>query len=222
MDDALLMCMLHGRADPAEQVQTLEQPQVVLVAVTRERDALDQLHHEERPAAFGRPGVEELGDVRVVHERQGLPLRLEPGQHGLRVEPRLDQLERHCALHWFGLLGEIDRAHAPLADLLAQLVTPADNTVDERTRRPWFLLMAGRLFATDRRRAGTEVHGGSLGFHRGCLPARRAKALQQRARLVDRDDECTQPFSHLVVTAADLVKVGSAFARIIDFQACDE
>ena len=32
-----------------------------------------------RPAG-GRPGVEDPGDVRVVHQRQGLPLGLEPGQ----------------------------------------------------------------------------------------------------------------------------------------------
>ena len=31
-----------------------------------------------RPAV-GRAGVEHLGDVRVVHQRQGLPLGLEPG-----------------------------------------------------------------------------------------------------------------------------------------------
>ena len=50
-----------------------------LVAVLGDRDALDQLHHEERPAAVGRAGVEHAGDVRVVHQRQGLPLGLEPG-----------------------------------------------------------------------------------------------------------------------------------------------
>ena len=76
MDDALLMRMLHGRTDPAEKFQTLGQAQAVLVAVARERNALDQLHHEERSPAFGRPRIEELCDVPVVHERQRLPLRL--------------------------------------------------------------------------------------------------------------------------------------------------
>ena len=51
----------------------------VLVAVLGDRDALDQLHDEVRPAGVGRAGVEDLGDVGVVHQRQGLPLGLEPG-----------------------------------------------------------------------------------------------------------------------------------------------
>ena len=44
-------------------------------------DALDQFHDEERPAVGGRAGVEHLGDVRVVHQGQRLPLGLEAGEH---------------------------------------------------------------------------------------------------------------------------------------------
>ena len=65
------------------------------VAIVRERDALDELHHEERPAGLGGAGVEHPGDVGMVHQRQGLPLGLESGQHGPRVHPGLDHLERH-------------------------------------------------------------------------------------------------------------------------------
>ena len=69
-----------------------------------------------------RAGVEHLGDVRVVHQRQRLPLRLEAGEHLLRVHARLDELERHQPLDRLGLLGHLDRAHAPFADLLDELV----------------------------------------------------------------------------------------------------
>ena len=41
--------------------------------------AVDQLHDEVRPAGFGGAGVEDAGDVGVVHQRQGLPLGLEAG-----------------------------------------------------------------------------------------------------------------------------------------------
>ena len=54
--------------------------QAGVVAVLRDRDALDVLHDEEGPAALGRAAVEHLGDVRVVHQGQGLPLRLEARQ----------------------------------------------------------------------------------------------------------------------------------------------
>ena len=77
-----------------------------------------------RPS-LGRAGVEDLGDIRMVHQRQGLAFRLEPGQDGPRVHPRLDQLERHHPLDRPGLLGEVDAAHPAFADLLADLVPPA-------------------------------------------------------------------------------------------------
>ena len=42
---------------------------------------LHQLHDEERLAGRGDAAVVDAGDVRVVHQRQRLPLGVEPGQH---------------------------------------------------------------------------------------------------------------------------------------------
>ena len=53
------------------------QRQPLQVAVLIERDALDQLHDEERLAALTGAAVVDLGDAVVVHQRQGLPLLLE-------------------------------------------------------------------------------------------------------------------------------------------------
>ena len=83
---------------------------------------LDQLHDEVGPAAVGRAGVEDAGDVGMVHQRQGLPLGLEAGDDVARVHARLDDLQRDLAAHGMLLLGHEDQAHAPLADLLHQLV----------------------------------------------------------------------------------------------------
>jgi hypothetical protein len=58
----------------------------------------------------------------VGHERQGLPLRLEAGDHLLAVHARLDHLQRHQALHGLGLLSQEDGAHAPFTELLQQPV----------------------------------------------------------------------------------------------------
>ena len=60
----------------------------------------------------------------VVHQGQGLALGLEPGNDQGRVHPRLDDLQRHRAPDRYLLLGHEHDAHAPLADLLEQLVRP--------------------------------------------------------------------------------------------------
>ena len=88
---------------------------------------LDQLHHEVGTAGFGCAGVEHPGDVGVVHHGQGLALGLEPGDDLFRVHPRLDDLQSHLAAHGALLLGHVDDAHAPLADLLQQLVRADDR-----------------------------------------------------------------------------------------------
>ena len=58
----------------------------------------------------------------MIHHRQRLPLGLEAGDHLLGVHARLDDLQRDPAADRLGLLGDIDDAHSPFADLLQQLV----------------------------------------------------------------------------------------------------
>ena len=72
-------------------------------------------------------GVEDLGDVGVVHQRQGLALGLEAGDDLLGVHAGLDDLQGHLAADGLRLLGHVDDAHAPLADLLQQLVGADDR-----------------------------------------------------------------------------------------------
>ena len=122
MDDALLVCVLDGVADLDEQLQPLGGVELLVVAVLGDGDALDQLHHEVRPASVGAAGIEHAGDVGMVHHRQRLPLGLEAGDHLLAVHARLDDLERDAAADRLLLLGHVDHAHAPFADLLQELV----------------------------------------------------------------------------------------------------
>ena len=86
------------------------------------------------PAGVGGAGVEHLGDVRVVHQRQRLPLGLEAGDDLPGVHARLDDLQRDLAADGVLLLGHEDDAEAALADLLQQLVA-ADDRADALGRR---------------------------------------------------------------------------------------
>ena len=74
------------------------------------------------PARFGGAGVENPGDVDVVHDGERLPLGLEAGNDLAAVHAGLDDLEGDFALDRLGLLGHEDRAHAAFADLLEQFV----------------------------------------------------------------------------------------------------
>ena len=136
-------------------------PEPVLVAIFGERNAFDQLHHEERPALLGRAGVENLGDIGVIHQRQRLPLGLEPRQDGPGIHARLDQLERNLPLDRLGLLGQVDAAHAPFADLLAELVSTRDHRIEQLW--PILVPVAPRViaggFASQRRRDGLFAAG---------------------------------------------------------------
>ena len=96
--------------------------QPVPVAVLGDRDAVDQLHDEEGAAGIGGAGVEDPGDVGVVHQGQGLALGLEPGDDLGGVHARLDDLQRDRAADGRLLLGEEDDAHAALADLAEERV----------------------------------------------------------------------------------------------------
>ena len=71
----------------------------------------------------------------MVHQSQGLPLRLEAGNYLPGVHAGLDELDRDQALDRFGLLGHPDRAHAALADLFEQLVRADDHAGELGNRR---------------------------------------------------------------------------------------
>jgi hypothetical protein len=72
----------------------------------------------------------------MIHQRQGLPLGLEPSDDLFAVHPRFDDLQRHHAAHGLGLLGHVDDAHAALSDDLEQLVRADDRAEALGVRTP--------------------------------------------------------------------------------------
>jgi hypothetical protein len=81
VNNALLMRMLEGAADGQEKVQPLPGCQFVPIAEISAADAQHQFHDKVRPAALRRASIVNSGDVRMVHERQGLALRFKAGHH---------------------------------------------------------------------------------------------------------------------------------------------
>ena len=118
--------MLNRVANRHEEFEPLTSAQVGLVAILRDRDTLHQFHHEIRTPRLRRTRVENFGDVRVIHHRQRLAFRLEPGDHLLGIHPRLDDFQRHLATNGLALLRHVDGAHAPFADRLKKFVRADD------------------------------------------------------------------------------------------------
>ena len=85
---------------------------------------LDVLHDEERPAVGRRAGVEDLRDVRVIHQRERLALGLEARDHRLVSMPALISFSAHGALIGVVLLREPHCAHPALAEDAQQPVRP--------------------------------------------------------------------------------------------------
>src|SRR4029077_3012653 len=82
-----------------------------------------QFHYEVRPARGCRAGIMNLGNVRMVHQRQGLTLRLEPRDNLAGVHAKLDYLQGHLATNRLLLFGHVHNTAAAFADLFQQLVT---------------------------------------------------------------------------------------------------
>ena len=122
VDDSLLMGVLHRLAHGNEELQAFFQRELVPVAVVGDRLAVDQFHDKVGPARFRAAGVEDLGDVRMVHHRQGLPLGLEAGQNLPRVHARLDDLQRHPPADRLFLVGKIDSSKTAFAQHAEQFV----------------------------------------------------------------------------------------------------
>ena len=132
--------VLDRRANLTEQGQPGGQVEAVPVAVLRDRDPLDQLHHKERPAALGCAGVEDAGDVGMVHHGQRLRSDSNRARTFRESIPGLISFRATMRRIGRSLLGQVNGAHPPLANLLAELVAIRNDRID-RGRR---LLSLGR------------------------------------------------------------------------------
>jgi len=144
-----LYVLVTGRlADRDEQFETLSRGESPFVAELRDRDTSHEFHDKERLPTFGRPGIQYLGDVWMVHHRQRLPFRLKSRNHLPCVHAGFEHFERHSAANRLLLLGDENDAKSPFANLLDQRVRSdlrarpfADRLADRGRGAP-----GGRLF----------------------------------------------------------------------------
>ncbi len=202
VDDALVVGVLNGLANRNEQLQALAGGKLLLVAVVGDLDPAHQFHDKIGPPALGGAGIEDLGDIGVVHQRQRLALGLEASHHLPGVHAQLDDLEGDTAADGFLLLGHIDHPAAAFANFLEQLVV-ADAIAGfaagrDRWRRIGFIrrqaelqqtgeaMAAGRIGRQLRPAAGTFWRFGHLLIHlHTCFSSNAARKLQKRRPGVD-------------------------------------
>src|SRR5262245_48601069 len=99
----------------------------MVVAVFRDRYPTHKLHYQVRTAVDRRSTIEHLGDVRMVHQSQGLPLRFEPSLRMFSADPSLDELDRDDTVDRLCLLGGPDSAHAAFANKFEQPVSTCND-----------------------------------------------------------------------------------------------
>jgi hypothetical protein len=94
----------------------------MLVTIIGDLHPPDRFHHEIGPTRFGCSSIEHPRNIRMVHQRQRLALRLEPGHDLSRIHAQLDDLEGHAPSHGFLLLRHEHHPAAAFTNLLQQFV----------------------------------------------------------------------------------------------------
>ena len=143
MDDPLLVGMLNRVADLDEEFKPLPGVKVVFVTILRDFDSSNEFHDKVGAPRFGCSRIQHPGDIRVLHHRERLPLRVKAGDDTFGVHPQLDNFERDLSADRHLLFRHVNRATTTFSDSLQQFV--AINV-----------------------RANQRIHGFlSLGFHLG-------------------------------------------------------
>src|SRR6266446_7453788 len=117
MDDQVLVGVVDGGTDGAEELEPRDGGELVPVAVRVDREALDVVYDQVGEAVCSRAPVQEFDDVRVVEAGEDLPLGPEATEKRAGPHPRLDELDGYPLLVVvIGTHREVNRPHATLAD----------------------------------------------------------------------------------------------------------
>src|SRR2546422_7671968 len=123
MDHAFLVRVLDGVANIDEEFEALSGGEIILVTVLGDLHAADQLHDEIRAAGAGGAAIKHLGDIRMIHHREGLALDFEARDDAAGIHAELDDLQRYAAADRLLLFGHVNHAATAFANVLEQFVS---------------------------------------------------------------------------------------------------
>jgi hypothetical protein len=114
--------VLDSPADLHEKFQPFSGREIIFVAKAGDFYTANQLHDEEWPTGIGRASIQHLGNIGVVHQRQGLALGLEAANDLFGIHAQLDDLERDAATDRFFLVRHVHDTATAFANLLQEFV----------------------------------------------------------------------------------------------------
>lgn len=159
MHDQVLMGVLNGRTDAAENPQPLRNREPVLVTIPIQWRSLDILHHQIGQAVFGNAAVEQSDDIGMIESGERLSFDPKAMQGFLCCQASFEHLDRDVILILaIGTGTQVEVSHPTGSNQLDQFVD-ADSPTDQGTR-----LLGFEEF-------GIRLNGRSIKIGRGLLAA---------------------------------------------------
>ncbi len=123
MHHQVLMRELHGGADGAEQLQTLRDRALALLAILVDGRALHVLHDQIRQAVGGGAAIDQTRDIRVFQVGQYLALGAKAAQNLVRIHAAFHHFDRDLFVILVVMAGrEPHRAHAAASNAPLKLI----------------------------------------------------------------------------------------------------
>ena len=127
VDHSVDMSKVDDVRDLGHERQSVGDARGFIGRVIEESAAIDQLHREERNEVAvllaGHPGLEDLGDSRMLEASEDLGLELKAADSSAASEARPEDLQRDRAIG-LGLAGTVDDTHSALAQHALDEVGP--------------------------------------------------------------------------------------------------
>src|SRR5436190_11895080 len=134
MNYLLLVSIMNGLTDCSEKLQSLGNTQLVRIAITIKRLALNIFHDEVGQAVLSSTPVEQQRNVWMIQRGENLALFAKASQNKVGIHPPLDQLDGYPLMEFLiDTYGFVDSAHAATSNLTLDAVStepPADHRID--------------------------------------------------------------------------------------------